>query len=84
MPLTAAQICDFDRNGFLPVENLLTPLEVKALHLRLEDIGNEANTSPNRRIGLTVAYMSAESKYVGKNPKPDYELVAGQSFDGCV
>ena len=36
------------------------------------------------RIGLTVAYMSAESKYVGKNPKPDYELVAGQSFDGCV
>ena len=44
----------------------------------------DPNTSPDRRIGLTVAYMSAESKYVGEDPKPDYELVTGHAFDGCV
>ena len=44
----------------------------------------DANRSPDRRIGLTVAYMDAESKYVGPDPQPEYELVTGQSFAGCV
>lgn len=44
----------------------------------------DLNTSPDRRIGLTVAYMDAESKYIGEAPQPEYELVAGQSFAGCV
>ena len=44
----------------------------------------DMNTSPDRRIGLTVAYMSAESKYVGNPPQPDFELVMGSSHDGCV
>ena len=44
----------------------------------------DPNTTANRRIGLTVAYMSARSKFVGKDPKPDYQLVTGQAFEGCV
>ena len=44
----------------------------------------DANRSDDRRIGLTVAYMNAESKYIGEAPQPEYELVAGQSFPGCV
>ena len=44
----------------------------------------DVNSSPNRRIGLTVAYMSAESKFVGKGPQPEYELVQGRAFEGCV
>lgn len=44
----------------------------------------DANTSPNRRIGLTVAYMSAESRYLGEGTKPSYDLVAGREFVGCV
>ncbi|MBT5873171.1 MAG: phytanoyl-CoA dioxygenase family protein [Candidatus Latescibacteria bacterium] len=44
----------------------------------------DANTSDKRRIGLTVAYMDAHSKYVGKPPQPEYALVAGQAQDGCV
>ncbi|MDP6701619.1 MAG: phytanoyl-CoA dioxygenase family protein, partial [Candidatus Latescibacteria bacterium] len=44
----------------------------------------DANRSDRRRIGLTVAYMSAESKYIGDGEQPDYELVAGRSFPGCV
>lgn len=44
----------------------------------------DANRSPDRRVGLTVAYMDAESKYVGPDPQPEYELVTGQSFAGCV
>jgi len=44
----------------------------------------DANTSPERRIGLTVAYMSSRSKYVGQEEQPEYELVQGASFEGCV
>ena len=44
----------------------------------------DANRSSDRRVGLTVAYMNAESKYVGPEPQPEYELVTGQSFAGCV
>lgn len=44
----------------------------------------EANKSENRRIGLTIAYMSAQSKYIGNDPKPSYDLVSGQSYVGCV
>ena len=44
----------------------------------------DENRSPNRRIGLTVAYMSAESRYVGDEPKPDYDLVAGRAYAGHV
>lgn len=44
----------------------------------------DPNTSPNAPIGLTVAYISAQSKYVGEVPRPDYELVAGQAFEGRV
>ncbi len=44
----------------------------------------DANRSSKPRIGLTVAYMNAESKYIGPDPQPEYQLVAGQSFAGCV
>ena len=44
----------------------------------------DLNTSPDRRIGLTVAYMKASSKYIGKDPKPEFELVLGSSVEGCV
>jgi len=44
----------------------------------------DPNTSPNGRIGLTVAYMSAQSKYLGKEPMPEFDLVAGRAFAGCV
>ena len=44
----------------------------------------DPNKSPNRRIGLTIGYMSAKSKFIGKGPKPEYDLVAGSNFPGCV
>jgi phytanoyl-CoA hydroxylase len=44
----------------------------------------DANNSGDRRIGLTVAYMDAHSKYIGEAPKPDFELVSGQAYEGCV
>ena len=40
MPLTQDEVDRFEDQGFLPREGLLTALEVKALHQRLEDIGN--------------------------------------------
>ena len=44
----------------------------------------DANRSDQRRIGLTVAYMAADSRYVGEPPQPEYALVAGRAFAGCV
>ncbi len=44
----------------------------------------DANISPNRRIGLTLAYMNSRSKYIGEGPKPEYELVSGKEYDQCV
>jgi len=44
----------------------------------------DANRSDKRRIGLTVAYMDARSKYIGKGSKPEYDLVSGSSYAGCV
>ena len=43
----------------------------------------DVNSSSERRIGLTVAYMSATSKYVGKAPKPEFEQAVGKSYEGC-
>ena len=40
MPLTQDEIERFDDKGFLFREGVLTALEVKAVHQRLEDIGN--------------------------------------------
>ena len=50
----------------------------------LLEMGADPNTSPDRRIGLTVAYMSAESRYIGEGPAPEYALVCGRAFPGCV
>ena len=44
----------------------------------------DTNVSDEPRIGLTVAYMAATSKYIGKPPKPDFVLIAGKGFEGCV
>ena len=44
----------------------------------------DANASDDRRIGLTVAYMDAHSKYIGEEPIPQFELVSGQAYEGCV
>ncbi len=44
----------------------------------------DANTSSQRRIGLTVAYMDAHSRFIGEAPQPDYVSVSGQTFPGCV
>ena len=46
MPLTQDEIERFDDQGFLFREGVLTALEVKALHQRLEDIGNEVVPFP--------------------------------------
>ncbi|MXX03286.1 MAG: phytanoyl-CoA dioxygenase family protein [Gemmatimonadetes bacterium] len=44
----------------------------------------DANTSDDRRIGLTVAYMDAHSKYIGNGAMPEYDLVSGRAYEGCV
>ena len=56
MPLTQQQIDQFERDGFLPCENMLTPLEVSALHLRLEDIGNPHNLQISLCISLSPSF----------------------------
>jgi phytanoyl-CoA hydroxylase len=43
-----------------------------------------ANTTPYPRRAHTLAYMSARSRYTGKEPKPEYPLVKGREYEGCV
>ena len=42
------------------------------------------NTTPYPRRGHTLAYMSAQSRYTGKPPQPEYPLVRGREYAGCV
>jgi ectoine hydroxylase-related dioxygenase (phytanoyl-CoA dioxygenase family) len=42
------------------------------------------NTTPNPRRAMTTAYMRATSRYTGNPPQPDFLLVAGKSYPGCV
>ena len=70
---------DYEREVAVPLE-----AGSCSFHHSLTMHRTDPNTSEDRRIGLTVAYMSAESKYIGKDPKPDYLLVTGRAFDGCV
>ena len=44
----------------------------------------EPNETSQARVGVTVAYMSAHSKFVGTGKMPSYRLVSGRSIDGCV
>jgi hypothetical protein len=60
MPLTQEEIDEFNERGFLPREELLTPLEVKALHLRLEDIGNEVVEFPPQYVQIEPLVNSGE------------------------
>ncbi len=43
------------------------------------------NNTPNRRRGLASHYMSAKSRWTGPpEEKPDYPLMRGREFPGCV
>ena len=42
------------------------------------------NTSWNRRRGLSVVFMRANSRWTAPTPAPKFYQVAGQSFEGCV
>ncbi len=60
MPLTQEEIDLFNEQGFLPREGLLNALEVKALHLRLEDIGNEVVEFPSEYVQIEPMVKSGE------------------------
>jgi phytanoyl-CoA hydroxylase len=43
------------------------------------------NNTPHRRRGLATHYMSAQSRWTGApEDKPDYLLLQGSEFEGCV
>lgn len=42
------------------------------------------NHSPHPRGAMTTCYMRATSRYIGKAPQPEYPLIAGNAYPGCV
>jgi phytanoyl-CoA hydroxylase len=60
MPLSKEQIDLFNEQGFLPFPALLTSLEVKALHQRLEDIGNEVVAFPQQHVQIEPRVQNGE------------------------
>ena len=64
------------------------PVELKvgdcSFHHSLLLHSSHANRSARRRRGYATHYMSAQSKYIGDGSKPDYPLICGREFPGCV
>ena len=71
---------DYDRE--LPIE--LAKGSVSFHHSLLMHRSGPNNTQLRRR-GLATHFMSARSKWTGKvGEKPDYPLLQGREFEGCV
>ena len=62
MSLRQADINQFKEQGFLPYNDMLTPLEVKALHQRLEDIGNEVVAFPPKYVEIEPKVVRGEEE----------------------
>ena len=60
MPLTQQEIDQFEDQGFMKVDELLTPLEIKALHQRLEDIGNQVVDFPQEYVQIEPGVINGE------------------------
>jgi ectoine hydroxylase-related dioxygenase (phytanoyl-CoA dioxygenase family) len=45
---------------------------------------SEVNRSDQRRRGYATHYVPAEVRYVGPEPRPEFLLVRGQSFEGRI
>ena len=60
MPLTQQEIDQFEDQGFMKVDELLTPLEIKALHQRLEDIGNQVVDFPPEYVQIEPGVANGE------------------------
>jgi phytanoyl-CoA hydroxylase len=65
-----------------------TPVELNAgdcsFHHSLLLHSSHSNRSSKRRRGYATHYMSAHSKYIGDDEKPEYPLVCGREIPGCV
>jgi phytanoyl-CoA hydroxylase len=46
--------------------------------------GTAPNTSSKPRRAIALSYMSSQSRYIGKGPKPSYFPVKGRDYEGCV
>jgi phytanoyl-CoA hydroxylase len=42
------------------------------------------NQSERRRRGYATHYVSARCRYTGPEPKPEFPLVRGQAYPGCL
>ncbi len=64
------------------------PIELKAgdcsFHHSLLLHRSGANRSSNRRRGYATHYMSARTRYLGDGASPNYLLLRGKEFPGCV
>jgi phytanoyl-CoA hydroxylase len=72
----------FDRNREVPITMQAGSV---SFHHSLMLHRSGPNNSPNRRRGLASHYMSARSRWTGSpEAKPDYPLMRGREFSGCV
>ena len=60
MAINKLEIEKFYQQGFLPVENVLTPVEVKTLKTRLMNIGNKVVEFPEKYIQIEPRITSGE------------------------
>ena len=72
----------FDRNAEEPITMKMGDC---SFHHSLLLHRSGPNNTPHRRRGLATHYMSAQSRWTGApEDKPDYLLLRGREFPGCV
>ena len=72
----------FDRNA---EESITMKMGDCSFHHSLLLHRSGPNNTPHRRRGLATHYMSAQSRWTGApEDKPEYLLLRGREFPGCV
>ncbi len=81
-----------ERTDFLHAQgvddSLAMPVVLSAggcsFHHSLTVHGSGENRTAHRRRGMVTSYMRADSKWVASNEKPNFLLLRGREYPGCV
>lgn len=81
-----------ERTDFLHAQgvddSLAMPVVLSAggcsFHHSLTVHGSGENRTAHRRRGMVTSYMRADSKWVASSEKPDFLLLRGREYPGCV
>lgn len=79
---TFLHVQGIDREKAVPI---VLPAGGCSFHHSCTVHGSGPNTTPNRRRGLAITYIRADSRWIGDPAqKPTYRLLRGREHEGCI